>query len=355
MNTDLLVPGTSGCKLLLDGQDIGWPTELTFNAWVGGATTLWAGFPNALLATPDRLVKLLSMEFGDPASPAPSRSTLAGGSMTCGPVLALAYNQFRDLEPFVYDWRSDIRDSAAKLVERLEQRQPGDRKWGILAHSQGGLVVVVASKLYAQKHGDDDRAFANIVSHVLLLATPLHGTINSAEALIVGDNLAPTFREEFRRVVRTWPALHQMLPAWRGSVRRAGPSGEEVAPFNLMDDAPWAGMGVDPAMLQRARITRDRFLRAPLSRMNGVAVRIVMSKALPTRDHVLMRDGGLTIPAATADGDGLVPEQATRDVGGQVERDSSHSFGGGDGTTMQHFVLANDPVIATEIKDFFRT
>jgi len=50
MKTDLLVPGTSGCKLLLDGQDIGWPTELTATAWLAGATTPWAAFPKEKLS-----------------------------------------------------------------------------------------------------------------------------------------------------------------------------------------------------------------------------------------------------------------------------------------------------------------
>jgi hypothetical protein len=31
------------------------------------------------------------------------------------------------------------------------------------------------------------------------------------------------------------------------------------------------------------------------------------------------------------------------------------SFGGGTGTTLQHFVLANDPVIATATRDFFKS
>jgi hypothetical protein len=354
MHTDLLVPGTSGCKLLLDGVDIGWPTELTATAWLAGLTSLWAGFPQDLIsADPERLVKLLSMEFGDTASSAPTRTTLAGGTMTCGSVLRLAYNQFTDFKTFVYDWRSDIRESAAKLVERLETRSDADRRWRILAHSQGGLVVVAASKLYARKHGDDDRAFSRIVSHVVLLATPLLGTVNAAEALIVGDNLAPSFREHFRRIVRTWPALHQMLPTWPGSVQ-LGP-GDAAAPYNLMDDRAWVGLNIDAALLKRARETRQEFLRAPLSRMNGVEVQIMMSRALPTRDRVIQTSGGLALADPTSTGDGLVPEPVTHARSGKVERDRMQSFGGGTGTTLQHFVLANDPVIATATKDFFRS
>lgn len=354
MNPRLLVPGTSGCKLVRGGQDIGWPTELTAGAWLAGASSLWGDLLKGQLpASVDQLVALLSMEFGDPADPAPVRTTLDGGVMTCGPVLALAYNQFRDYAPFLYDWRSDIRDSAAKLVEHLESRGPGDPKWRILAHAQGALVVVTASKLYAQRHGDDDEAFSSLVSHVALLGAPLHGTVSAAEALLVGDNLAADFKAPFRRIVRTWPALHQMLPTWLGCVRRRRPDGrEEVIRTNLLDAAVWEGQGVDPGMLARARITREQFLRAPLSRMRGVAVQIMRSRSYPTRDHVLQTAGGLELAPPGVPGDTLVPDEETYAMGGEVERVRSVTFGGPKGRTLQHFVLANDPAIATAIRDF---
>jgi hypothetical protein len=352
---DLLVPGTSGCKLELNGNDAGWPTELSVSAWLMGLTSFVPGLAKRLDLDldADAAVDLLSMEFGDPSDPAPKRTSLANGVMACGAMLRLAYNQFLDFEPFVYDWRSDIRDSAARLVERLSALPEGGARWRILAHSQGGLVVVAASKLYARAHGDDDRAFSRRVSHVALLGTPLHGTVNVVEALLRGDALAPSFRPHLQRIVRTWPAVHQMLPVWPGCVRRRIGAAAEAAPFDLMEEAPWVGQAVSPAMLERARVTRRDFLRAPLSRMNGVKVQILMSRALPTWDHVVLGDAGLELPARTAAGDGLVPEDATFQMSGFVERARMHAFGGGSGTTLQHFVLANDPVIATAIKDFF--
>jgi hypothetical protein len=45
-------------------------------------------------------------------------------------------------------------------------------------------VVAVASKLYARQHGDDDRAFANLVSHVAFIGVPFYGTISAAAALL---------------------------------------------------------------------------------------------------------------------------------------------------------------------------
>ncbi len=352
----LLVPGTSGCKLERNGTDIGWPTELTAQGWLAGAARLWEGFPLASLgARPDALVSLLGMQFGDPGTAAPVRTTLGEGAITCGPVLQLVYNQFSEYRPFGYDWRSDIRDGAARLLDTLRRDRPGGGRWRILAHSQGGLLVVAASKLCAREEDDDDRAFSRLVSRVVLLATPLYGTVNAAEAILVGNDLAPPFSAYFRRIVRTWPAIHQMLPVWPGCVRRRTPDGrEETVALDLTDEAPWAGQQVDPAMLERARRTRADFLDAPLSRMNGVDVHILMSASLPTRDHVVLRAGdGFDLSEPSAPGDGLVPEAATRLLAGDVERARMITYGGaGHGATLQHFAIADDPVIASAVKDF---
>ncbi len=352
---DLLVPGTSGCKLKLDGADIGWPTELTAAAWLTGASSISAGFQKLGVA-PDAegIVERLSMEFADPDSYRPTKTTLKTGSVvTPGEVLWLVYNQFQDFDAFRYDWRSDIRRSAELLLEELEnERATGDSKWRILAHSQGGLVVVAASKLYAARNNDDDRAFASLVSHVAFLATPLSGTVNAADALLRGENLTATFARSFKAIVRTWPAIHQMLPVWPGSVRISQGTEASRANHNLQAPEPWAAENVNPAMLQRARDTRSKFFRDPISRMNGVKVRFILSRAHNTQNHALLQNGVLTLPELGEPGDTLVPAETSYRMAGQVERDRTHGFEGGPGT-LTHFALANDPVIATEVKSFF--
>ncbi len=88
--------------------------------------------------------------------------------------------------------------------------------------------------------------------------------------------------------------------------------------------------------------------------MNRVKVKIIRTRTLPTRDHVRWTDAGLELPQASADGDGLVPEQVTYEMGGETERVRSHAFGGGRGRALPHAALANDPVIATEIDAFMK-
>ena len=327
MPRDLLVPGTGGTKLLLDGDDIGWPGELTVAGWVARRSALTEGFEalGAKYGSPEDIRRVLSMEHADdPNALAPTRTTLwPGGSITSGPELALVYNQFDGFDTFLYDWRQDIRRSADLLLEKLTGTA-GD-PWRIVCHSQGGLVVVAAaSKLAAQK-GDDDRAFSRLVSHVAFVGVPFHGTLQAADAFIRGETLAAPVAAAFKRVARTWPALYQMLPTWIGCVRRADHAGvETIQQTNLLYDLPWTGQQMLPSMLVRARDTRRDRLRAPMANFNGVKKRIFQSRAYPTPDHVVLTEAGPVLAGAVA------------------------------GDTLVHSMLADDPTFASAVKDFLK-
>lgn len=346
----LLVPGTGGCKLLLDGKDIGWPAELVVQSWLSGLV----GYAlNIDLLDPDKIVDLLSMRFSEDTSQwEPEKTTLiSGGRISAGPVLKAAYNQFPDYDVFEYDWRSDIRDSGRRLLEYIQANAPKKGRWKIVAHSQGGLVLVVASKLFAQKNNDDASAFSKLASHAAFMAVPLAGTVVAADALINGEQLTQPFSEQFKQVARTWPSLHQMLPSWKGSVHKNENGNTTVLSTNLLSEEPWTGRNIDSSMLKRAQETRKQFLRAPISRMNKVKVRIVMSQAWQTGSHVT--DSTMNVSHNDERGDTLVPEETTRRSAGKEERACMHSIGN-DKDTMKHSVVGTDPVITTDIKKFFK-
>jgi hypothetical protein len=352
MPKDLLVPGTSGNKLLLDNADLGWPSALAAQGWLAGATGYALGL-NGLPLSAQTIVDIMSMEFADPASVRPTKTTLkAGSAIGPGDVLELVYNQFLDYDRFVYDFRADVRQSGQRLLDQLLDSRRAGSKWRIACHSQGGLVVTVASKLYAKQHGDDDRAFSNLVSHVAFIGVPFYGTVNAAVALIKGEELSPGFSAHFRAIARTWPSLHQMLPVWPGCVRLRNGNAVTHANFDAMDPAAWPGAGIDPAMLARARRTRSEFLDSPLSRMNGVKKTLLMSRAWPTSNHLIVENGAVVVPPATEPGDTLVPADTTFGTAAAVEQDVTHLFGAG-GNTMKHSALSVDPFVATAVKDFF--
>lgn len=352
MPKDLLVPGTSGNKLLLDGADLGWPSALAAQGWLAGATGYALGL-NGLPLSAQAIVDVMSMEFANPASIRPTKTTLkAGSSIGPGDVLELVYNQFLGFERFVYDFRADVRQSGQRLLDLLLDLRPSTGKWRIACHSQGGLVVAVASKLYARQHGDDDRAFANLVSHVAFIGVPFYGTVNAAVALIKGEEMSSGFAEHFREISRTWPSLHQMLPVWPGCVRLRNGNALTPANFDAMDPAAWPGAGIDPAMLARARATRVEFLDSPLSRMNGVKKTMLMSRAWPTANHLIVGNGAVTVPPASEPGDTLVPADTTFETAAAVEQDVMHQFGT-NADTMAHFALSVDPFVAAAVDDFF--
>jgi pimeloyl-ACP methyl ester carboxylesterase len=258
-----------------------------------------------------------------------------------------------DFNFFDYDWRCDVRQTGRLLLDHLKNNKPAGGRWKLIGHSLGGLVTVVASKLCAQENGDDDTAFSNLVSHVVLLASPLDGTMVAADALISGDNLSAPFSDHFKEIVKTWPSIHQLLPAWFGSIKRMEGTSEIDEDASLQDEAPWVKAGLDASMLRRAREARDAFFSAPLSRMNNVKTRIIMSCAWDTKNHtVIDAQGNLTVSGACERGDTSVPEETTREMAGDVELQRMESFGN-DKDTLQHSLVGCDPVIASAVKDFF--
>lgn len=352
MPKDLLVPGTSGNKLMLDDTDVGWPSALLAQGWLAGATGFAIGL-DGLPLTAQAIVEVLCMRYADPVSVLPTSTTLkAGGAISPGPLLDVVYNQFLGFEHFIYDFRSDIRQSGQRLLAHLLENRPTGDRWRLVCHSQGGLVVAVASKLYARQNGDDDRAFADLCSHVAFVATPFYGTVTAASAILQGSELSPGFASHFRAIARTWPALHQMLPVWPGSVRIK--KGETVtnAPFNTLDPRAWQGAEIDLAMLQRARETRTEFLNSPLSRMNGVKVRLLMSRAWPTANHLVLENGVVSVGSEHEPGDTLVPASTTFAMEAEVEKNVTHLFGS-DRDTLKHGPLCVDPFVAAEVASFF--
>ncbi|HEX3694930.1 MAG TPA: hypothetical protein VH374_06020 [Polyangia bacterium] len=352
MPKDLLVPGTSGNKLMIDNADLGWPSALSAQGWLAGLTGYAIGL-DGLPMSADAIVEVMSMEFADATSTQPTKTTLKKGSAVGpGPVLELVYNQFLDFDRFIYDFRADLRHSGELLLAHLLENRPAGDRWRIVCHSQGGLLVAVASKLYARQHKDDDRAFSQLVSHVGFVATPFYGTVNAAAALLVGEQLSTGFASHFRAIARTWPSLHQMLPVWPGSVQTKTGTTTANAPFNATADAAWPGANIDPAMLVRARDTRTQFLNSPLSRMNGVKLRLWMSRAWLTANRLVIENGALTPAAAEEVGDSLIPANTTYQMEAKVEKDASHLFGDNQ-NTMSHFALCVDPFVATDVSSFF--
>ena len=361
----MLVPGTGGTKLELDGVDIGYPMVLRA-AGLWASTDLFPAIQTALGRSAEQITEILSMEHADPHDWNPTRTTmLSGASVAPGQALMAAYNQFSDYEVFSYDWRADIRASARRLLDHLREHTPAGAKWRLLGHSQGGLVIIVASKLAALEYREDPnltsaenadrrvRAFAELVSHAVLLGTPIHGTVDAAAALLRGEDMGAGFSKHFRKISRTWPSLYQMLPAWRDTVLISGGGQPTKAGHSLLHSHAWPADSIDPALLVRARETRREFFESPFTFLQGLKLRALMSMAHPTWCDVVWDGQTYAFPEESGGrfqrGDTLVPYDVTLRLTPKAQRQYCLGIGENEAVAI-HYLLANDPTFATAIK-----
>jgi pimeloyl-ACP methyl ester carboxylesterase len=333
MNAKLLVPGTGGVTLLdNDGNDVGWPVLMRLRGIIRGVQG----------KDDEELVELMGMEHR-PGQIAPVRTSLrAGTSLHPGHVLRVAYNQLEDFNRFRYDWRADIRHSAAQLLAFLQERKPANGRWNLVGHSQGGLIIIVASKLIPNP------TFADLVASVTIVGAPVAGTLNAAEAMVIGDNAGARLAPVMRRTIRMWPAIYQMLPAWDAVVERNG--NPVPADRQLTRPGGWDGIdGVDADLLQRARDVHELF-RDPFSHMEGIDdVRFFFAANRKTASRIrpLTASTGTWKPQATDHGDTLAPYADTMRRLGSAYGPRVVRF---QAPCEEHAYLLNDPTIVTQLR-----
>ncbi len=262
------------------------------------------------LLTRSKAAQELRCEYGpDPSVLEPLRNVLvARGYVTA------AYEPFAHVVPkwvfFDYDWRLDIRYSGKRLAEYLQAEAPNGDRWRLVAHSQGGLVVLAAARLLGEE------VFARLVQSVCFVGVPFFGAVSALSALLYGTFLDNSIPPD---VVRTWPSVYQMLPRWsiaKGNATRA----------DLYLDATWmkAGLLSEPGApvdhsrhLDRGLLGRARALLQatttgyfePLRKLDYI--RIIQGNNLDTPflfPQFPSAEGLVKVP-----GDSLVPDAFTRD------------------------------------------
>jgi len=299
---------------------------------------------------PSEWQALLSMEHA-PGSLEPVRTSLMPGvSIRAADVVRLPYDRmlsFSDAWP--YDWRGDIRYNAGLLLDYLRANKPIDGRWNLIGHSQGGLVIVAASALTSSL-----AEFGRLVARVILVGTPLAGTMRATEAILWGsEGLGRPNVNAARGMSRTWPALHQMLPSWPAVVDAAGAPLPDDRQFLGPGGWPGAwGVGIQPDMLERAVELQD-LLHGPFSRMPGVATMAVLGNR--QMSPVTLIRTGSDLPEerksmANQKGDSLVPYRRTLDWGGQPYANRVVAFGG---KVERHAMLCADEDVVDLVRRFF--
>ena len=291
-----------------------------------------------LLVRPDAPALLACTYPADPAVLDPT-----GNALTPKGHMTLAYEPFEHALPgwdfFDYDWRLDIRRSGAKLADWLKAQAASGDRWRMVAHSQGGLVVLAA----ARSLGAD--LTAQLVQSVCFVGVPFFGTVSALVALLEGTLLGNVVPKE---VVRTWPSVYQMMPSWGifdGTPHKSDLLLDSTWGFSGMLPGPGQALDlrkhVDPGCLARARALHETTATNyfdPLHKLEFI--RIIQGNNRDTT--FLLPNFPDQAGAALVKGDTLVPDQPTRDqLPTWVQ----------DGATIrrlpaaEHMLLCSDPTV----------
>lgn len=332
----LLVPGTGGTKLLKNGQSLGHPVVLNAKLWL----------LKSLGEDINQTVLDMSMRH-EAGRAEPVRTTLADASeVTPGPVLGIPYNLAlpKVSDTYRYDWRGDIEASARGLIAHLEKK-PAAARWRLVTHSQGGLVAVAASKLLVR----ENRSFSALVSHIAFVGVPLYGTLNAANALLVGTELGEAPKEEFRRIAGTWPALYQMLPSWF-ALRTPTGDYSQYSFFHKRTYGPYPW--IDPNLVARAWSVRRDLLNHPASALSGIRYRFYFTKNRMTWDRAVRRDDGtIAFGDKSVAGDSLVPFAQTYKLMSDVEQQRVDAVDAQANTPEHAMLLTDDWITSRVFKD----
>ena len=197
MRTVVLLPGIMGSTLVVDGETV-WPPTVT-ELVLGYRRIEKLASPRAL---PGDLIRSVScfpiyQSLIDQLGQWGFAESAVGGSsgrLVCWP----------------YDWRVDVRTSAAKLAQELERLASGGAEIGLLAHSMGGLVSRCALEL-EQPNGVAWRAS---VRQLVTMGTPHRGAPIALVYALGQQGTLGLDAPDIRRLAATpgFPSTYQLIP-----------------------------------------------------------------------------------------------------------------------------------------------
>ncbi|HXX46755.1 MAG TPA: hypothetical protein VEN47_00915, partial [Myxococcota bacterium] len=197
MRTVVLLPGIMGSALTLEGE------------------TVWPPTPAELVLGYRRIGKL--------ASPRAVASDLIR-SVACFPIYQSLIDQLAQwgfaeaaaggrsgrLVAWPYDWRVDLRASAAKLAQDLDQLASQGAEITLLAHSMGGLVSRCALEL-DQPSGNGWRAS---VRQLVTMGTPHRGAPVALVYALGQQSTLGLDKSDIRTLAAnpSFPSTYQLIP-----------------------------------------------------------------------------------------------------------------------------------------------
>jgi len=151
----------------------------------------------------------------------------------------LHFNRGVDFFEFPYDWRQDVRTSAAQLGELVESL-PTNQPIVIIGHSLGTMVT----RYYVECLGGDKR-----IERMILMGGPHKGVVKVLISFLVGPDVVPfgIMGERLRKILMTFPSSYQILPVYPLGSDHQGNK------INFLEDENW----LDPQYLPLQKLGRE--------------------------------------------------------------------------------------------------
>jgi hypothetical protein len=126
----------------------------------------------------------------------------------------LGYERGVNFFEFAYDWRQDVRRTAKRLAETIENLSL-DQPITIMAHSLGSLVT----RYYLTRLGGEKK-----VERVMLMGGPHMGVPRMLMCALVAPDILPfgIMGERMRQLILQFPTVYQILPTYACSVDQTG-------------------------------------------------------------------------------------------------------------------------------------
>jgi hypothetical protein len=221
----------------------------------------------------------------------------------------LKYRRDVDFFEFAYDWRQDVRTSAAQLgelIESLDKAQPVI----VIGHSLGTMVT----RYYVECLGGDKH-----VERVILMGGPHKGAVKVLISFLVAPQVVPfgIMGDRLRDIVLSFPSSYQILPTYPvGTDQQGGKT-------NFLEDDRW----LDPEYHHLLKLGQD--FRAELKSASPVPSTSIFGYGIQTvSDISLRRDGAGKVESVDFQseniGDGSVLEQSAFLQGSEIHPVHQH-------------------------------
>lgn len=221
----------------------------------------------------------------------------------------LGYQRGVDYFEFAYDFRVDVRESAKKLAQAVDEwavNQPVT----IIAHSLGTLV----GRYYVEKLGGKRKT-----ERLLLMGGPHQGTPKAATTLMVGPDILPFgfLGERIRSIMAEFPSMYQILPTYACAVDQNGKE------FSLLEDHGWVKEQQRPMVQQAAQFRKELGTRASIPTIS------IFGYGLKTTSRISFsrdQEGNWKNVAFTVDpnGDNTIPERSAILEGSEIHPVQQH-------------------------------